>query len=146
MMTGTNDMRRLRWVGWVALTLAFVCGCSAAPRSDPPTYGDWRPESGERVDRVRFSNLIDWQPLDRDWILLRFNGGKSFALRPRDPCMADVREARTLELVPAMPNLLHRSDQVRLDDNVCLIEEIRSMPSRPGDGGTRGSAYLSNGG
>src|SRR6056297_82278 len=146
MMTGMNEMRCFRWTALFALALVFVSGCSAIPRSDPPSYGDWRPESGQPVDRVRFSNLIDWQPLDRDWLLLRFNGGSSFAIRPRDPCMADVREAGTLELVSAMPNLLHRSDQVRLDDNVCLIEEIRSMPARAGGGTARGSAYLSGGG
>jgi len=143
MMTGTNYMRCRRRAGLVALVMIVVSGCSATPRTDPPSYGKWRAESGAPVGRFRFSNLIDWQPLDRDWLLLRFNGGKSFAIRPRDPCIGDVREARTLELRSAMPNLLHRSDRVRLDDNVCLIEEIRSVPSRTGDGTAQGSAYLS---
>ena len=128
-----TDTRHAHWPVLIALAVALLSGCSAAPRSEPPSFGEWRAESGEPVDQVRFSNLIDWQPLDRDWILLRFNGGKSFALRPRDPCMADVREARTLELVSPMPNLLHRSDRVRLDENVCLIEEIRSVVLPPGD-------------
>ena len=145
MMTGMKYMRCCRWAGILALVLIVVSGCSAIPRSEPPSYGEWRSGSGVPVDRISFSNLIDWQPLDRDWLLLRFNGGKSFAIRPRDPCMGDVREARTLELLSAMPNLLHRSDRLRLDDNVCLLEEIRSMPSRAGDGAARGSAYLYGG-
>lgn len=146
MKTGMNDIGCRRRAGLVALVLVLGAGCSAAPRTDPPSFGDWRAESGEPVDRIRFSNLIDWQPLDRDWLLLRFNGGKSFAIRPRDPCLGDVREARTLELVSAMPNLLHRSDRVRLDGNVCLIEEMRSVPSPVSDDKVRGSASLSIGG
>ena len=139
MMTGTTDIRCSRFAALVTLALILGVGCAATPRSDPPSFGDWQPESGEPVDRISFSNLIDWQPLDRDWLLLRFNGGRSFAILPRDPCMADVREARTVELVSAMPNLLHRSDRVRLDDNVCLIEEIRSVSSPPDERALRGS-------
>lgn len=139
MMTGTIDIHCSRFAALVALAVVLGAGCSATPRSDPPSFGEWRPESGEPVDRISFSNLIDWQPLDRDWLLLRFNGGRSFAIRPRDPCMGDVREASTVELVSAMPNLLHRSDRVRLDDNVCLIEEIRSVSPPHGEGELRGS-------
>lgn len=146
MMTGTNYMFSRCRTGWVALVLIIVSGCSAMPRTDPASFGSWRAESGNPVDRISFSNLVDWQPLDRDWLMLRFNGGKTFAVRPRDPCIGDVREARTLELVSAMPNLLHRSDRVRLDGNVCLIEEIRSISSPPGDDGARGSTSLSRGG
>lgn len=139
MMTGTIDIRGSRFAALIALVLVLVAGCAATPRSDPPSFGDWQPESGEPVDRISFSNLIDWQPLNRDWLLLRFNGGRSFAIRPRDPCIGDVREARTVELVSTMPNLLHRSDRVRLDDYVCLIEEIRSVSSPPDEGPLRGS-------
>ena len=145
MVTEMKYTHRWDWAGLLAVVVMLVSGCSTAPRSDPPSYGDWHSESGQSVDRVRFSNLIDWQPLDRDWLLLRFNGGKSFAVRPRDPCMGDVREATTLELLSAMPNLLHRSDRLRLDDSVCLIEDIRSLSSSVDDDNTRGSAYLSVG-
>lgn len=149
MMTGLSDYLYLpadflRAVV-IGLVLACVSGCSTVPRSDPPSYGDWRPDLSESVDRVNFSNLIDWQPLDRDWLLLRFNGGQSVALRPRDPCMGDVREARTMELLSAMSNLLHRSDQVRLDQHVCLIEEIRTVSPPIAGGVVRGSVYLSRG-
>ena len=145
MMTGTIDIRCSRFAALAALALILGGGCSVTPRTDPPSFGDWQPESGEPLDRVSFSNLIDWQPLDRDWLLLRFNGGKSVAIRPRDPCMSDVREARTLALVSAMSNLIHRSDRVRLDENVCLIEEIRSVSSPPAEGTVRGSAYRTDG-
>lgn len=146
----TTDMKsgtRYRGLlGLIAASMILLSGCTATPRSDPPSYGDWRAASAEPVDRVRFSNLIDWQALDRDWVLLRFNGGRAFAVRPRDPCLADVREARTLELVSAMPNLLHRSDQVRLDDKLCMIEEIRTLSSTSGIAeGVGGSGYISAG-
>lgn len=145
MMTGTIDIRCSGFTALLALALILGAGCATTPRSDPPSFGDWQPESGEPVDRIGYSNLIDWQPLDRDWLLLRFNGGRSVAIRPRDPCMGDVREARTLELISAMPNLLHRSDRVRVDENVCLIEEIRSVLSPPGEGTVRGSVYGTDG-
>lgn len=146
----TTDMksatRYRRWLGLIAAGTILLSGCAVAPRNDPPSYGDWREALAEPVDRVRFSNLIDWQPLDRDWVLLRFNGGRAFAVRPRDPCLADVREARTLELVSAMPNLLHRSDQVRLDDQLCMIEEIRTLSSTSGMAeAVGGSGYISAG-
>lgn len=127
MMAGLGGVRWLGSIGTAALAAIFLTGCGLSPRNEPPSYGEWQADAGESVDRIRFSNLIDWQALDRDWIMLRFNGGRSFALRPRDPCLADVREAKSIELVSAMVNLLHRSDRVRLDDNVCLIEEIRVL-------------------
>lgn len=134
--------RRCCRAGLIAMALVLFSGCSPTLRSDPPSYGDWRPAAGEAVDRIRFSNLIDWQPLDRDWILLRFNGGRSFAVRPLDPCLSDVRQARSLELVSALPNLLHRSDRVRLDENLCLIEEITRIESPPEER-LRGSGFIS---
>lgn len=142
MMTGLKATRCFRWMSLIGLALAFLSGCAAIPRGDPPSYGDWQAESAAPVDRIRFANLIDWQPLNRDWLLLRFNGGRSFAIRPRDPCMADVREARALELVSALPNLLHRSDQVRVDGKACLIEEIRSVSPQVHTDTARGSANL----
>ena len=147
MMTDMKNGARYRpWLGLIAAGMIVLAGCSATPRSEPPSYGDWREASAEPVDRIRFSNLVDWQALDRDWVLLRVNGGRAFAVRPRDPCLADVREARTLELVSAMPNLLHRSDQVRLDDRLCMIEEIRALPSSSGNGeAVGGSGSISTG-
>lgn len=144
MMAGIGSVRWLGPTGTAALAVLLLAGCAAAPRSEPPSYGKWRADAGEPVDRIRFSNLIDWQPLDRDWILLRFNGGQSFALRPRDPCLADVREAKSLELLSAMTNLLHRSDRVRLDHNVCLIEEIRAL-SATSTRGLHGGGHISQG-
>jgi len=106
-----------------------VSACSVLPREDPPSYGDWRAGAGNAVDRVRFSHLIDWQPLDREWVLLEFSDRRLFALEVREPCIGDAREARSLKLDTAMKNTLHLSDRVRLDRYQCLIETIRPLAS-----------------
>ena len=125
---------------------AGIAACSVTPRQDPPSYGNWQEAVGEPVDRVRFSHLIDWQPLDREWIMLEFSDGRVYALEVRDPCITDTREASSLELDTAMKNTLHRSDRVRLDQYRCLIETIRPLQSRPDQNRTRGSASVSRGG
>ena len=109
------------------LWAAGIAACSATPREEPPSYGNWPETMGEAVDRVRFSHLIDWQPLDREWIMLEFSDGRVFALEVRDPCITDTREASSLELDTAMKNTLHRSDRVQLDEYRCLIETIRPL-------------------
>ena len=139
----------LRRCAWIALAIIGVTGlsaCSVTPRQDPPSYGNWQEAVGEPVQRVRFSHLIDWQPLDREWVLLEFSDRSMFALEVRDPCISDTREASSLELDTAMKNTLHRSDRVRLDEYRCLIETIRPLQSRPDQNRTRGSAAVSRGG
>lgn len=129
----------------VAVLAAGLSACSVTPRRDPPSYGNWRDAMGEEVDRVRFSHLVDWQPLDRDWVSLEFSDGRLFALEVREPCIADVREASSLRLDSAMKNTLHRSDRVRLDGYHCLIETIRALASHAGRNRYRGSASASRG-
>ncbi|MBS3744006.1 MAG: hypothetical protein KGY48_06620 [Wenzhouxiangellaceae bacterium] len=135
-------VRRPAWLLAVVGLGAGLSACSMAPREDPPSYGDWRDAMGEPVDRVRFSYLVDWQPLDREWILLEFSGGRLFALEVRDPCITDVREARSLHLDTVMKNLLHRSDRVRLDSYRCLIETIRPLKTDAAIDRERGSASI----
>ena len=125
---------------------AGIAACSVTPRQDPPSYGNWQEAVGEPVQRVRFSHLIDWQPVDRDWVLLEFSDRRMFAVEVRDPCISDAREASSLELDTAMKNTLHRSDRVRLDEYRCLIETIRPLESWSGRNRTRGSASVSRGG
>ena len=141
---------RIAWIMIVAVVVtgvsAGLSACSVTPRQDPPSYGNWQEAVGEPVQRVRFSHLIDWQPLDREWVLLEFNGRRMFALEVRDPCISDTREASSLELDTAMKNTLHRSDRVRLDEYRCLIETIRPLSSWSGKNRVRGSASVSRGG
>jgi len=122
-----------------------LIACAAEPRENPPSYGNWRESMGEPVDRVRFSHLVDWQPLDRHWVLLEFSDGRRFALEVRDPCITDAREAGTLELETAMKNTLHRSDRVRLDRYRCLIRTIRTIEPDAQQNRYRGSVSASRG-
>ena len=136
-----------RIVALTAVVLsAGLLACSVTPRQDPPSYGNWREGMGEAVQRVRFSHLIDWQPLDREWIMLEFSDGRKFALEVRDPCITDTREANSLQLDTAMGNTLHRSDRVKLNEYRCLIETIRPLKSRPDENRIRGSASVSRSG
>jgi len=145
---------RLASIRGVALTVplmavvlsAGIAACSVTPRQELPSYGNWREAVGEPVQRVRFSHLIDWQPLDREWVLLEFSDGGRFALELRDPCITDTREANSLALDTAMKNTLHRSDRVQIGQYRCLIETIRPLQSRPDLNRSRGGASVSRSG
>lgn len=139
-----QSILRARLVICAAIIIG-VSACGTTPRETPPSYGDWRSALGEPVDRVRFSHLIDWQALDREWISLEFSDRRIFALQVRDPCIADARQARSLRLDTAMSNLLHRSDRVRLDDYDCLIKSIRTLTLPTDDNRLRGSVRGSRG-
>ena len=138
-------MTRIAFVAAAATFLAAgIAACSVTPRQDPPSYGNWHGAMGEPVDRVRFSHLIDWQPLDREWVLLEFSDGRLFALELRDPCITDAREASALELETAMGNTLHLSDRVRVGRYRCLIETIRPLASDNERNRHRGSGSASH--
>jgi len=122
-----------------------LAACAAGPRENPPSYGDWRASMGENVDRVRFSHLVDWQALDREWVMLEFSDGRRYAVEVRDPCITDAREAGRLELETAMKNTLHHSDRIHLDRHRCLIETIREMAPGSWRNRYRGSVSASRG-
>lgn len=110
-----------------ALLLA-ACVSSQQVRDGVEERRDWEQRAGDPIDRITFSALIEWYPLDRDWLMLRLNGGRNLAIRVREPCVAQVREASRLQLIQAIPNTLNRSaDRVQLDGWTCFIDEMRPV-------------------
>mgnify|MGYP006281786799 CR=1 FL=1 len=115
-------------VGILAALLLSACLSPQQMREGVEERQDWTARAGDPVDRMTYSALIEWYPLDRDWLMLRFNGGRNLALRVREPCVAQVREASRLQLITSIPNTLNRSaDRVQLDGWTCFIDEMRPV-------------------
>ncbi|MGB0513346.1 MAG: DUF6491 family protein [Wenzhouxiangellaceae bacterium] len=107
------------------LALAMLVGCATpAPMSGP---GAPAPDSfaGEPVDDVRFARLIEWRPVDRDHLMLRFDRNRYVLVEPMDPCFANLREAEGMRLVQSVSNRLHISDRLLIDGRECRIVSIR---------------------
>lgn len=119
----------------VTLVLA-ACVSAEQLREGVDERRDWAERAGDPIDRISYSALIEWYPLDRDWLMLRFNGGRLLAIRVREPCVAQVREASRLQLLTSIPNTLNRvADRVQLDGWTCFIDEMRPVakPAPQGD-------------
>lgn len=111
-----------------ALLLALgLAGCAAtgdrdAASADPaPVY---RGFIGEPVRSFDYSQLVDWRALDRDWVMVRVNRNRFFAIELRQPCVADAREPLGLQLLSGSPNRLTTADRILLRGRLCPIESI----------------------
>jgi len=132
------------------LVLAAVLVACTTPqqmRDAVDERASWRQRAGEPVERFNFSSLRDWHPLEHDWVMLRFNGGRNLAVQLRQPCIAHMRQARSLSLVQAMPNSLNRiADRVRIDEWVCVIEQMLPVADTGSDNEFDGAVRHSTGG
>lgn len=81
--------------------------------------------AAEPVDEVRFASLIEWRPIDRDHLMLRFDRNRYVLVEPMNPCFADLREAEGLRLVQSVPNRLNISDRLLIDGRECRITSMR---------------------
>lgn len=77
------------------------------------------------MDDVRFARLIEWRPVDRDHVMLRFDRNRYVLIEPMNPCFADLREAEGLRLVQGISNRLTISDRLLIDGRECRIASIR---------------------
>jgi hypothetical protein len=130
----------------VVLALA-ACTTPEQMRDAVDERASWEQRAGAPVERFGFSVLHEWHPLERDWVMLRFNGGRQLAVQLRQPCIAHVREARRLSLVQSMPNSLNRiADRIRIDDWECIIEQMRPVEQGRQNNEIDGSLRHSDGG
>jgi len=107
-------------------SLTWLGACTVAVDGDQQAGSSGFMEfAADPVENIRFSSLIQWKTLARDWLLLRFNQNRYFIVKVAEPCLGDVREAGDLRLVPAISNRLNRFDRVVLDGRVCRIDEMR---------------------
>jgi len=105
--------------------MALLAGCA----TPAPTSGPGAPApmafADDPVDDVRFAHLIEWRPVDRDHLMLRFDRNRYVLVEPMNPCFANLREANGLRLVQSVPNRLHIRDRLLIDGRECRIVSIR---------------------
>ncbi|MDT8408689.1 MAG: DUF6491 family protein [Wenzhouxiangellaceae bacterium] len=106
-----------------AAVVVVLPACAGLP--DPSDRNDWRSYAAKPVSDIRFSSLLEWRPLDRDSLLLRFDRNRYFVIQLQEPCISDVREANSMRLVQSMPNRLNRFDRVVIGGRNCRIEGMR---------------------
>ena len=107
---------------------ALAAGCATYnPDHIAPSDESLLQFTEEPVREVEFSQLIEWYGYNRDYLVLRFNHQKWYALSVQEPCVSDVRQVRRLELETAISRRLGKLDRVVLNGRRCLIDEIRPL-------------------
>ncbi|NKI35966.1 hypothetical protein HFP89_12415 [Wenzhouxiangella sp. XN79A] len=109
--------------GCLALCAALVLTACAANRETEPT-APFMQFVGEPERSIGFSQLVDWRVLDRDWVMLRVNRNRFFAVQLMQPCIADAREAIGMRLVQGSAGRLTTADRVVLQGRDCRIARI----------------------
>ncbi|GAB4177706.1 MAG: hypothetical protein Kow0020_13680 [Wenzhouxiangellaceae bacterium] len=121
--------RTLTGCGWSLVISAVMLGGCAGLRDTTPVFDPSTLDTP--VLSHRYHHLQDWQPLDRDWLLLRFSGRSGLAVRLLHPCVADLREANSVELQTALAGRIDaRSDRIRVDRWECRIAEMHVVDPR----------------
>ncbi|PKL94538.1 MAG: hypothetical protein CVV18_08640 [Gammaproteobacteria bacterium HGW-Gammaproteobacteria-8] len=127
------------------LVLSTACTSPQQMSDAVEARASWQERAATPVERFRFSTLRDWHPLERDWVMLRFGSNRNLAVQVRQPCIAHMGQARSVSLVQTMPNSLNRiGDRIRIDEWVCVIEQMLPVantgPDNEFDGSVRHSA------
>ncbi|MDT8438487.1 MAG: DUF6491 family protein [Wenzhouxiangellaceae bacterium] len=141
-------MKRSKRVGRMVFGIALtglLAGCvsPASMKAAVAERASWRDRAAAPVEVYEFTILRDWSFLDRDWVLLEVNRGRQLAVQVRQPCVADIREARSVRLEQRMPNQLHRqSDRLLIDGRRCIINEMRPIERMRVDSEVNGSVTI----
>ena len=105
------------------MAASLVLTACAATRGNEPTppFLDF---VGEPERSIGFSQLVDWRVLERDWVMLRVNRNRFYAVELMQPCIADAREAIGMRLVQGSPGRLTTADRIVLQGRDCRIARI----------------------
>ena len=117
-------MRSVPGMVTILALVPLLTGCAATAGSgndDDPTF---RAYTGEPVDGIRYAHVVEWHPLGRNSVHLRFDRNRHYVLELREPCVGHPREKDVLELDPASAGRLRPNDRVRLDGRSCMIDAI----------------------
>lgn len=113
---------------FVFAVIVLTTGCATYnPDHIAPSDESLLEFTEEPVREVEFSQLLEWYGYNRDYMVLRFNHQKWYALSVLEPCVSDVRQVRKLELETAISRRLGNLDRVILNGHRCLIDEIRPL-------------------
>lgn len=89
---------------------------------------EWRERAAEPVASFEFVQMRSWSTLERDWILLELDRGRQLAVQVRQPCIADIREARSVQVVEQFGNQLRSGrDRLLINGRRCIIHEMRPL-------------------
>lgn len=102
----------------------LLSACAASSDSSAPVSAPFMDFVGETERSVGFSQLVDWRVLERDWVMLRVNRNRFFAVELMQPCIADAREAVGMRLVQGSPGRLTTADRIVLQGRDCRIARI----------------------
>lgn len=115
-------------VFFIVAATVLVSGCASYnPDHIAPSDESLLKFTKEPVREVEFSQLVDWYGYNRDYLVLRFNHQKWYALSVLESCVTDVRQVRKLRLETAISRRLGNLDRVVLNGRRCLIDEIRPL-------------------
>jgi hypothetical protein len=112
----------------VLFAALLTAGCGAPLKPDEPR--PWLEHAGESVESVRYASVVDWQPLGRNSLMIRFEGGRFFLVEVKEPCIGHTREADRIGLDTAFDRRLRINDRVLLDGSACLVGDLRPLDWR----------------
>lgn len=84
------------------------------------------PYAGEPVDRFQFLNLIQWELVGRDKVIVWPRLNQAFLITVDMPCM-DLEWAKSIALTSSARSVSARFDSVKTGKDTCRINEIRPI-------------------
>lgn len=110
------------------LIAVALAGCATTDPVEPaPSDASLLKFTGEPVSEIRFWELMEWHPYNREYVLLEFNQNQWYAVNVLQPCYSDVRTVNRLGLNTFVDQRLRDADRLYLDDRDCRINEIRPL-------------------
>jgi Family of unknown function (DUF6491) len=115
---------------WVRLTAVLLAGCSAtAPRDAAGSLDQYLHYAGAPIQRFSYRNSYSGWQVVADYNLVMFVGDDAYLLRVAPPC-PQMRLALFMRIRNSTGGTVSRFDRVQLDENNCLIDQIRPIDYR----------------
>jgi hypothetical protein len=136
----------VRRTGVLGVILVLALTACAANRGQP-LMAPFDAFVGSEARSISFAQLVDWRFLEREWVMLRVNRNRFYAVELMQPCIADVREANAIRLVQAAPGRLTTADRIAIRGQQCRIARIAEFDHAGWlEASNRGSSRTPSGG
>jgi Family of unknown function (DUF6491) len=122
---------RTPWI-WVAAALVAACACAcagAARRGAQPSLDQYMRYAGPPIQRFSYRNSYTGWQIVEEYKIIMFVGDGAYLLTVVPPC-PQMRLAMFMSIRNASGGIVSRFDRVQLDENDCLIDEIRPIDYR----------------